>query len=145
MNNENKVLGTVGAFLGAALGIAVWCLLGRIGIIAALGGYVICMLTFGGYMVLGKDVSKYGIILSIIIVLASVYIATRLNWAITLQNAFDEELGYDLSLWDSFKNIMDYVKLAGVTNKFYLDLYAGYGLTVLGGISFFLKVAPLYG
>lgn len=139
MSNENKVLGAVGAVIGAALGIVVWCLIGKLGYIAWIGGLAICAFTLGGYMLLGKDVSKFGLILSIALMIVSVYVATRLNWAISLQDAFDEELGYEMSLWDCFTDIMKWVKLADSTARFYLDLGLGYLITFVAGFSFIKK------
>lgn len=139
MSNENKVLGAVGAVIGAVLGIVVWCLIGKLGYIAWIGGLAISAFTLGGYMLLGKDVSKFGLILSIGLMIVAVYVATRLNWAISLQEAFDEELGYDMSLWDCFSNIMKWVKLADSTARFYLDLGLGYLLTFAAGFSFIKK------
>ncbi|MDO4944835.1 MAG: hypothetical protein Q4E74_06510 [Ruminococcus sp.] len=139
MSNENKVLGAVGAVIGAVLGIVVWCLIGKLGYISWIGGFAISVLTLGGYMLLGKDVSKFGLILSVVIMIVSVYFATRLNWAISLQEAFDEELGYDMSLWDCFSNIMKWVRLADSTARFYLDLGLGYLLTFAAGFSFIKK------
>lgn len=139
MSNENKALGAVGAVIGAVLGIVVWCLIGKLGYISWIGGLAISAFTLGGYMLLGKDVSKFGLILSIGIMIVSVYLATRLNWAISLQDAFDEELGYEMSLWDCFNDIMKWVKLADSTARFYLDLGLGYLLTFASGFSFIKK------
>lgn len=139
MSNENKVLGSIGAVGGAIIGIVIWCLIGKLGYISWIGGFAISVFTLGGYMLLGKDVNKFGLIFSIALMLVSVYLATRLNWAISLQDAFDDELGYDMSLWDSFSNIMKWVKLADSTARFYLDLGLGYLITFAAGFSFIKK------
>lgn len=141
MSNENKVLGTIGAVIGAALGIVVWCLIGKLGYISWLGGLAISFFTLGGYWLLAKDVSRFGLILSIGLMIVSVYVATRLNWAISLQEAINGELGYDLSLWEGFEQCMEWVKLLEVTGKFYIDLVFGYVITFAAGFSFIRKMA----
>lgn len=141
MSNENKIMGVLGAVAGAVLGIVVWCLIGKLGYISWIGGLAISVFTLGGYMLLGKDVSKFGLIVSVVLMIVSVYLATRLNWAISLQDAFDEELNYDMSLWEGFKHCMDWAELADVTWRFYVDLVLGYAMTFAAGFSFIKKRA----
>lgn len=139
MVNENKALGVVGAVVGALLGIVVWCLIGKLGYISWIGGFAISVFTLGGYLLLGKDVNKFGLIFSIGLMIVSVYIATRLNWAISLQEAIDESLGYQASLWKCFTDIMSWVELASSTARFYIDLVLGYVITFAAGFGFIKK------
>ena len=131
---ENKIMGTVGAVAGAFLGIVVWCLLGKLGVISWIGGLAIVGLSFGGYMLLGKEISKFGAVLIILLAVISVYIATRLNWAIALQ-----EIADDLTLFESYDYVMDLLELAGEKGEFYKDLVFGYAVTVAAGFSMFKK------
>lgn len=139
ISNENKIRGAIGAVAGAILGIVVWCLIGKLGYISWIGGFAISVFTLGGYTLLGKDISKFGAVLSIALILVSVYIATRLNWAISLQEAIDEELHSDASLWECFTDIMTWVELADSTGRFYLDLVLGYVITIVAGFGFVKK------
>lgn len=139
MSTTNKVLGTVGAAVGAILGIIVWCLIGKLGYISWIGGFAISVFTFGGYILLGKEVSKFGVIFSIVLMILSVYIATRLNWAISLQKAFSTGLGRDRSLWECFSDIMRWVEFADSKARFYLDLGLGYVMTFAAGFGFIKK------
>lgn len=129
-DSDNKIAGTAGALIGAVLGIFIWCIIGLFGRIAWVGGFAICVCSLGGYYLLGKDMSKIGLGIVAAIVIASVYIATRMNWAIGLYREFD-----DLSLWWCFKNILTLLEMAGDKSAFYKDLAIGYVMTVLGGFS----------
>lgn len=132
-NSENRILGTVGALLGAILGIVVWCLIGKLGYISWIGGLAISGLSFGGYVLLGKGFSGIGMLISGIIIVISVYFATRLNYAITIYDAFKDE-GYNTTLFNCFSSIMDLLDLVGETSKFYTDLAIGYVFTVIAGV-----------
>lgn len=141
MSSENKVLGTVGAVVGCFLGIVVWCLIGKLGYISWIGGFAISGLAFLGYYLLGKDFSKYAFAVVVALVVVSVYLATRLNYAIALYDAFKEEgLTGSYGLGDCFSNVMDWLALVGETSSFYVDLALGYVFTVVAGISVFKKV-----
>ena len=70
-DDDNKVLGTIGALIGAALGVGLWCLIGLFGKIAVIGGFMLCLGTLGGYYLLGKGMSKTGLIITVIIILVA--------------------------------------------------------------------------
>ena len=138
-DEDNKVLGTIGAIIGACLGIIVWCLIGKLGYIAWIGGLAISGLSFGGYYLLGKDFSKAGIIIVVVLIIVSVYVATRLNWAMELQDSMKDYM--DMSLTDCFAEVMDMIELADAKGKFYRDLFLGYGITAISSISVLKKAA----
>lgn len=133
-NSENKVLGTVGALIGAILGIVVWCLIGKLGYISWIGGFAITGLSVLGYNLLAKGLSKVGIIIIAVIAIISVYVATRMNYAIVVYETFKDE-GYNTSLSKCFSSVMDLVELIGYTSKFYVDLALGYVMTIVAGFS----------
>lgn len=138
---ENKVLGVFGAIVGAALGIVIWCLIGKLGYISWVGGLAVSVFTLGGYLLLAKDVGKFGLLFSILLMIAAVYIATRLNWALSIQKALNEELGYDMSLGECFSGTMKWADMLKLTSRFYLDLGLGYLFTFAAGFSFIKKFA----
>ncbi len=139
MDNDNKLMGVIGALIGAIVGIAVWCLLGKLGVIAWVGGFAICYGTLLGYHLLGKGVSVVGVIICAVIIIASVYLATRLNWTIATYSEFSK-LGYDVSFTACFSNIIDLVELAECKADFIKDLVFGYVITVLSGFTAFKKL-----
>ncbi len=135
-NDDNKITGTIGALLGAALATGIWCLIGSFGAIAYIGGFALCLCAFGGYFLLGKGLSKTGLIITAVIVLISVYIATRLNWSIQLYRA----LGGETSLIKCFGVLMNMLGALGEKGAFYKDLAIGYGLTAAGAAGLMYKL-----
>ena len=110
-NDDSKVAGTVGALIGAALAIGLWCLIGLLGRVAVIGGVALFLGAYGGYYLLGKGMSKVGLIISTVIVLISVYVATRLNWSISLSRATD------MSVSECYKKLPKLIKLAAVSGS----------------------------
>lgn len=91
-NQENVALGVIGAVVGTALGILVWCLIGMAGYISSLGGLAIIAGAFFGYLLCAKDVSKTGLVVIIVLVVFGVFIGTRLSCAINIHQTFQEIL-----------------------------------------------------
>ncbi len=133
-NDDSKVAGTVGALIGAALAIGLWCLIGLLGRVAVIGGVALFLGAYGGYYLLGKGMSKVGLIISTVIVLISVYVATRLNWSISLSRATD------MSVSECYKKLPKLIKLAEVSGSFYKDLVVGYLITFFGGVVLMAKM-----
>jgi hypothetical protein len=124
---ENKIKGTIGALIGAFLGMGVWCLLGSLGILAWLGGAAICVCTIMGYKLLGDGMSKIGGGITFVIIVVTVYVATRMNWAIELH-----KLAPQYSLLDCFKTVLPLLKVFNLQDRFYIDLGLGYVVTIIG-------------
>lgn len=81
---ENYVLGTIGAVVGALLGGSLILLLGQLGFIAWFAGLAVSYCTLKGYKLLGKGMGIYAIILTAILVLAVPYFTNRLDWTLSL-------------------------------------------------------------
>lgn len=64
---ENLPLGLIGAVIGILLGSVLWVLIGQIGFIAGIAGYAIVFCGMKGYQLLGKKLSKTGIIICIVL------------------------------------------------------------------------------
>ena len=134
-DNDNKITGTVGALIGTALGVGIWCLFGLLGKVAVIGGMALFLGAFGGYYLLGKGMSKVGIIISAVLVVISVYIATRLNWSIALWKETD------MPVSECYSILPKLLKAAHLTGSFYKDLFIGYLITVGGGVIMLAKIA----
>lgn len=136
-DDDSKIAGTVGALIGAALGIGIWCLFGLLGRIAFIGGIAIFLGSFGGYYLLGKGMSKTGLIISAVIIAISVYIATRLNWSIALW----KETGMSVS--ECYKILPKLLKKLGERGSFYKELFIGYLITLGGGFVALMKLGVI--
>ncbi|MCR5021430.1 hypothetical protein [Ruminococcus sp.] len=135
-NDDSKVAGTVGALIGAALAIGLWCLIGLLGRIAFIGGIAICLGSLGGYYLLGKGMSKTGLIISLVIIVLAVYLATRLNYAISLYRAFDGEVSFG----KCYSSVIKLLAAYGEKGSFYKDLFFGYLITIGGGVVLMAKM-----
>ena len=133
-NNDNKVLGTVGALVGALIALGVYLLLGRLGVIAAIAGFVAFITIFGGYYLLGKDMSSTGLIICVVILIITVYVSNRLDWAIEVSKAL-KDLGMSTSVGDCYKNLGTWLDIADSKGKYILNLVLSYVFTVVGGFS----------
>jgi len=138
-DSDNKVMGTVGALVGALLGIGIWCLIGLAGKIAVIGGVAIFLGAFGGYFLLGKDMSKVGVVIAGVIVLVSVYFATRLNYGISLYRAMEGEMSFG----ECYSKVLDLLAVFGEKGSFYKDLVIGYLITIVGGIGALAKLGVI--
>ena len=81
---ENMITGIVGALLGAALGAIVIILLGQLGFVASISGWILAVCTFKGYELLGRRLSLKGALICLILILVTPYFADRLNIALML-------------------------------------------------------------
>lgn len=86
---ENVVAGIVGAFLGSLIGVVCIVLLGQLGYVASVSGLVMAVCALKGYEKLGGVLSKKGAAFSAVLILVMTYLANRLDWAISVAEAFD--------------------------------------------------------
>ena len=95
---ENVVLGLIGALVGAILGGASIVLLSQLGYVASLSGLILAFCTLKGYELLGKRLSKKGIVLCVILMLVTPFAADWIDWSIYLMKDMPE---YGLTLVES--------------------------------------------
>ena len=95
---ENVLLGLIGALVGAILGGASIILLSQLGYIASISGFILAVCTLKGYELLGKRLSRKGIVLCIILMVVTPFVADWIDWAIFLMKDYSE---YGLTLVDS--------------------------------------------
>lgn len=95
---ENLVGGIVGAFLGSVLGILCILIFSQMGKIAAVSGVVMAVCTIKGYEILGGKLTKKGIAVCIVMMLAMTYIGDRLDWAIMIVREVGAEWGIDFAV-----------------------------------------------
>ncbi len=135
-DDDNKVLGVIGALLGSALGIGIWCLIGLFGRVAVIGGFALCLGALGGYFLLGKGMSRTGLIFTAVIIILSVYLAVRLDYAISVYRALDKSV----SLGSCFVSVMKLLEAIGEKGSFFKDLGIGYLVTLGGGAVLLYKL-----
>ena len=81
---ERVLLGTFGAFVGTLIGTICIVILGQFGYVASICGVVMGFCAIGGYQLLGKKMSKKGIIISVVLMLVMVYVSNWIGYAIAV-------------------------------------------------------------
>lgn len=99
---ENVLAGTIGALLGAILGGAVIILMSRLGYVASLSGLAVAISTLTGYEILGHRKPAKGLIICLLIMAVTPYIADRLNWAFIIMKAYESE---GITLFQAFESV----------------------------------------
>ena len=87
---ERMGLGILGALVGAILGGASIILLSQLGYIASISGFILAICTLKGYELLGKRLSKTGIVLCVILMIVTPFVADWIDWSIYLMKDFPE-------------------------------------------------------
>lgn len=126
---ENLALGILGALLGGVLGGASIVLFGQLDMVSALSGVVLALCTLKGYELLGKKLSKQGILVCLVVMLVMPYLADRISWTLVIV----EEL--QLQFGDAFKYVHDVVDAYELQADYWKDLLLIYGFTALGAFS----------
>lgn len=90
---ENVALGFMGALVGAVLGGASIVLLSQLGYVASLSGVLLAFCTLKGYQLLGKSMSKKGIVLCVLLMVVTPFLADWADWAIYLMKDYDIAFG----------------------------------------------------
>jgi len=90
---ENIGRGILGAFIGGVIGAAVIVLIGQLGYVAAISGVVLGYCTIGGYRRGAGKLSALGIAVSVVVMLAAVYLGNRVDIAITATQELDLSFG----------------------------------------------------
>ena len=134
--DDKMALGTIGALIGAALAMGLWCLLGYFGRMAFLCGLAMCVGTVGGYYLFGKGMSIGGLVICGVIMLVAVYFSVRLSYGLWLYNKMDGTMSFR----ECYKTIMKLLEALGEKGSFYKDLGLGYLFTVGGGFYMLFKL-----
>ncbi len=132
----NIVTGIVGAFLGALLGGVLWVLIYQLGYIAGIAGLAAAVCALKGYEKFGGKINAAGIVISVVIVAAVIYLAHNIAYALEIKKAVEEVWGMDVSLTDAFRTIPDFLKEYPEINAgYWKDLLVGYALTAVASFA----------
>ena len=91
---ENVLLGAVGALLGALLGGAVALFIARLGYVAVAAGLVLGICTIKGYEILGKKLSRKGILISAVLMVITVFLVNQIDLAMEVVAQLGVEFAY---------------------------------------------------
>jgi hypothetical protein len=126
---ENVLAGTVGALLGSLLGVGALVLLGQLGYVAAVSGIIMAVCALKGYELLGGKLSKKGIVISCVIILAMVYLGNWCDWAVSISRY------YSADFLDAFQAIPELVSEEAIDPaNYYGNLAMHYLFALLGAV-----------
>lgn len=126
---ENMLAGILGALVGGVIGGAAIVLVGQLGLISAISGVILAFCTLKGYELLGKKLSKQGILVCIVIMLAVPYLADRISWALVIMKEFEWLFG------DAFLYVHQVVTEFELEANYWKDLLFVYAFTALGAFT----------
>ncbi len=130
---ENLPLGLIGAVIGILLGSVLWVLIGQIGFIAGIAGYAIVFCGMKGYQLLGKKLSKTGIIICSVLSFLAIIGAEVVSLGITAYRELSEY--YSLTLGESFSLLPELLKEPELVGAVAKDLAIGYILSIWASYS----------
>lgn len=133
---SNFLGGIVGAMLGALIGCVAWILIFRAGYMASIAGLVMAVCAMKGYELLGGHLDRKGVIASIVILIAGVYLSNKIAWS---WEAYDALKDLEITFFDVFRNLNAIIMESGLSGEFYSNLAIGYGLTALGSVPNFIN------
>lgn len=125
--SENYVLGTVGALVGALVGVAAIILIARLNFILYISGVVMAGIAIWGYKKLGKRFTLISAIICSVICVAMTYLAFRIDVAIEVFNAFDGRFAFS----DCLANAKGVFEAVGIAGDYYAYLVK---MMLIGGI-----------
>lgn len=96
---ENFLLGIVGAVIGVIIGGAVALLVARLGYVSVLAGIALGFCSIKGYEILGKKLTKKGVVVSAILMVLTVLLVNQLDYILFLMDEYS--LPFDVS-WSLF-------------------------------------------
>lgn len=130
---ENVVAGMVGALVGALIGAACIILISQLGYIASVSGLVLAICTLKGYELLAGKLSGKGIVISIVLMLLTPYLADRIDWAILITQEWAE---FGVTFGEAFVIFPELLKDGTVEMGAYIkNLLMIYGFALLGAFS----------
>ena len=91
---ENVLLGAAGALLGALIGGAVALFIARLGYVAMAAGIVLGICTIKGYEILGRKLSRKGILISAVLMVITVFLVNQIDLAMEVVSILGVEFAY---------------------------------------------------
>lgn len=132
---ENIPLGILGALIGALIGGASIILLGQAGYVASICGIILAFCTMKGYELLSGKKSIVGMIVSVILVLATPFCAYIVSLGIAVLNEW-KDIAPDLNLMQGIQLVFELAQLdpelVESMISYLLQLYLFTGIGVVG-------------
>lgn len=131
---ENIPLGILGAVIGSLLGVASIVLFFQMNLVSAISGIILAFCTLKGYEILGKKLSNFGIIISIVVMLAAPVLAFVFDGAIFLVKEWNMGFG------DAMEFIIESIKSGMITFEEIMERVGKvYLFAAIGGVGIIIN------
>ena len=132
---ENVAAGVVGALGGALLGAVVVVVMGQMGYVSALSGFIAAICSLKGYELLAKKMSVKGAIIACAAMVVMLYVGHQTNVALEVLRAVKENGNNEVDFFTVFRAIPGLVKSDGELMGAYLkELLMVYFFALLGAV-----------
>jgi len=130
---SNVAAGIVGALLGSLIGVVLWVIVYQLGYIAGIVGFVMAICCMKGYEKFGGKLNLPGMIISLVIAVGMLYFAENISLALEIYNQFKAE--FDITFFDAFQSIPQFMEESQISRAVFTDLAAGYLLMLVASTS----------
>ena len=124
--------GLVGALLGSIPGILAWIILGQVGFIAGICGWLMIRGAIFGYTKLAGGIDRRGEILSTVVALLMPIVSEYLGLAVSLYRSF--HASYGVTVGEAIASVPLYLAEPDVLRGIIFSLIIGYVLIAVGNI-----------
>lgn len=126
--------GLVGALLGSIPGILLWIVLGQVGFIAGICGWLMIRGAMFGYNKLAHGIDRRGEIFSTIVALFMPIVSEYFSVAVSVYRSFHET--YGVTVMDAIDSVPLYLAEPDVLQSIIINLLIGYALIGLSFVRF---------
>lgn len=142
--DENKIAGTVGAFLFALVGGLAFYLLYQVGKLAAISGIIGVSCALVGYRLFAKRESRYGTVIAVVMAALVIVLAWYLCLAQDVYEAYKEwyesgDIDYQVGYFTAVRYAYRFLEEPDIARGYLADLIIGLLLCVAGWIGTFVK------
>lgn len=123
---ENILLGVVGALIGAVIGAASIVLIGQLGYVSMLSGFIMGLCTLKGYELLGGKLTTKGIVISIVLMIVMTYLGECADWAMFIARETSN------NFFDCFSHLNKMLHRYDVQTEFTVELVKVYMFCAIG-------------
>ena len=88
-----------------------------------------------GYEKFGGRINVAGIVISLVIVTAVIYVAHNIGIAMEIKKGVEEYWGIDCTITDEFRSIPDFLEDSEFSAAYWKDLIIGYALTAVASFA----------
>lgn len=118
--DENILKGLLGAFLGSFVGLLIIVIFSNFGIVASISGSVMASLTVKYYKKFAGDMSKTGLIISVIVMIIMTLLALNISISLEIVKVQNQS-GYMPNFIYIFTNIYYLIKINYINLGYYLS------------------------